>query len=274
MDVRRADLHTHTVCSDGKLTPAALVEKVHAHGLHALAITDHDAIDALAEAEPVARRLGIELIPGVELSVTVDGCEIHMLGFYFDPHHAALKEHLDAFRAARAERARKMLARLEDLGLSLPMDGVLACADAGVLGRPHVAQALVDAGLVPSYDAAFAEYLRDEGPAFVPKPLFPARQAIGLLHDAGGVAVLAHPGTRVDGFVIKKLIDLGMDGIETIHPAHSPALTRRYKDLARKSGLIETGGSDYHGFRLDEDRNLSRYSLPYRRLELIRRVAA
>lgn len=274
MDVRRADLHTHTACSDGKLSPEELVRKVHAHGLRALAITDHDAIDALADAAPAAERLGVELIPGVELSVTIGGSEIHLLGYGFDAHHAALNEHLRVFRAQRADRALEMLRLLEALGLPLTMEEVLKHADEGVVGRPHVAHALVSAGLVASYDDAFAHYLRDHGPAFVPKPLFPAREAIAMLHDAGGVAALAHPGTRVDGHVIKKLIDLGMDGLETVHPSHSPALTHRYEDLARKYGLIETGGSDYHGFRPDEDHNFSRYSIPYGRLEMIRRTAA
>ncbi len=273
MDVRRADLHTHTVCSDGRLTPPDLVRKVHASGLQALAITDHDAIDALVEAGPVARRLGIELISGVELSVTVDGGEIHMLGYGFDPRHARLNRHLRTFRAKRADRALEMLERLETLGLPLTMEEVLARAAGGVVGRPHVAQALVNAGLVASYDDAFAHYLHDGGPAFVPKPLFPARDAMAMVHDAGGVAVLAHPGTRVDGHVIKKLIDRGLDGLETIHPSHSPALTHRYEDMARRFGLIETGGSDYHGFRPQEDDNLSRYSIPYGRLDMIPRAA-
>ncbi|MEX2399346.1 MAG: PHP domain-containing protein [Rhodothermales bacterium] len=274
MDVRRADLHTHTVRSDGKLLPEELVKKVHAAGLRALAITDHDAVDALEEARPVADRLGVELITGVELSVTVGDEEIHLLGYGFDPRHAGLRAHLETFRQRRMERAEAIVARLRELGLPVRMDAVLERAAGGVVGRPHVAQALVDAGLVPSYDSAFANYLRDDGPAFVSKPRFPAREAVALLHDAGGVAVLAHPGTRVDGFTIEKLVAVGMDGIETVHPSHSPALTRRYGDLARKSGLIQTGGSDYHGFRPGEDENLFTYSIPYRRLEQIRRAAA
>jgi hypothetical protein len=274
MDVRRADLHTHTFYSDGKLSPAALVKKVFEHGIRALAITDHDAIDALVEAAPAAERLGVELIAGVELSVTIDGGEIHLLGYGFDPLHRDLNEHLRAFRTVRTDRAAEMLRLLDALGLPLTIEDVLAHAEAGVVGRPHVAQALVAAGLVASYEDAFSLYLKDHGPAFVPKPLFPAREAIAMVHDAGGIASLAHPGTRTDGRTIKRLIDVGMDGLETIHPSHGPGLTRRYEDMARKYGLIETGGSDYHGVRADEDHNLFRYSISYRRFETIRRSAA
>ena len=256
------------------LTPAELVEKAHGRGIRALAVTDHDTIDALKDAEREGTAVGVEIIPGVELSVTVERQEIHLLGYCFDPDHAGLTAHLTGFCESRRKRGVDMVAALNDLGIALQMEDVLVQAKDGVVGRPHVAQALVTRGLVQSYDEAFGLYLKDGGPAFVPKPIFPAEKAIAMLHDAGGVAVLAHPGTRVDGRAIKRLIHVGLDGIETIHPSHSPALTRSYKDLARKFGLIETGGSDYHGFRPEEDENLTRYSIPYRRLELIRRAAA
>lgn len=256
------------------LTPAELIEKAHERGIRALSITDHDTIDALADAEQAGSAAGIEIIPGVELSVNVEGQEIHLLGYYFDPAHCALNEHLTGFCESRRQRGIEIVSMLNQLGIALQMEDVLVEAKDGVVGRPHVAQALVARGLVASYDDAFGQYLKDGGPAFVPKPVFPAEKAIAMLHDAGGVAVLAHPGTRVDGRAIKRLIQVGLDGIETLHPSHSPALTRRYKDLARKYGLIETGGSDYHGFRPEEDENLTRYSIPYRRLELIRRAAA
>lgn len=274
MDARRADLHTHTRCSDGTLTAAELVAKVAAAGISAMAVTDHDSIDALPEALAAGGELGVEVVPGVELSVTADGQEIHLLGYGFDPAHPALRAHLNRFRDGRMERGRNMVEALNRLGVPLDMDDVIALAQDGAIGRPHVAKALAARGLVASYEDAFARYLCDEGPAFVAKPLFPAAQAIALLHAAGGIAVLAHPGTRVDGHVILQLIHAGLDGIETIHPSHSPALTRRYGDLAHQYGLIETGGSDYHGFRPEEDENFARYSIPYRRLELIRRAAA
>lgn len=256
------------------LTPSELVRKARENGIRALAVTDHDTLGALAEAQAAGKEAGIEIIPGVELSVTVNGQEIHLLGYCFDPDHPGLNAHVAAFCDSRLARGREMVSMLNDLGVSLRLEDVLLHAKDGVVGRPHVAKALVSCGIVSSYDDAFNLYLKDGGPACVSKPAFPAEQAIAMLHDAGGVAVLAHPGTRIDGPSMKRLIQVGLDGIETVHPSHSPALTRRYRDLARKYGLIETGGSDYHGFRPEEDENITRYSIPYRRLELIRRAAA
>lgn len=274
MDVRRADLHTHTSCSDGKLSPAELVRKVHERGIRAMAVTDHDTIDALPEAMEEGRRLGVEVIPGIELSVTVDEQEIHLLGYFFDPQNEAIVHHVRAFRLGRAERARTIIAQLNKLGLTLCLEDVLEQAKDGVVGRPHIAQALVSCGLVASYEDAFASYLNDRGPAFAAKPSFPATDALAMLHAAGGIGVLAHPGTRINGGVIRTLVRSGLDGIETVHPSHSFALTRQYKDVARERGLIETGGSDYHGFRPEEDENINRYSIPHRRLDRLRKAAA
>ena len=274
MDVRRADLHTHTVCSDGKLTPEELVRKVHAHGIRALAVTDHDSIDAYAAATAAGERLGVEIVSGVELSVTVDEQEIHLLGYFFDVAHDGLNEHLVTFRRRRAERAEQIVALLNRMGIQLAMAEVLVFAKDGVVGRPHIAQAMVAQGYAASYDDAFGLYLKDYGPAYVPKPLFPASDAIALLRGAGGISSLAHPGTRVDYRTIDRLIKAGLDGIETVHPSHGYVLTRQYKQLTRDRGLIETGGSDYHGFRPEEDENLTRYSIPYRRLERLRSAAA
>lgn len=274
MDVRRADLHTHSRCSDGKLAPAELVKKVCDRGIRALAVTDHDTIDALAEAIAAGERLGVEIIPGVELSATVDEQEVHLLGYCFDPENSDLVAHLDEFRCRRQERSEQIVALLNKHGLALRVEDVLLHARDGVVGRPHIAQALVSRGLVASYEQAFAWYLKDHGPAFVPKPLFPVADALTMLHEAGGIGILAHPGSRTNGRMIRDLVRIGLDGLETVHPSHSVALTRQFKDVARERGLIETGGSDYHGFRPREDENISRYSIPYQRLERMRRAAA
>lgn len=267
-------MHTHTACSDGKLSPAELVRKVHARGIRAMAVTDHDTIDALPEAMEVGRELGVEVIAGVELSVTADDQEIHLLGYFFDPANEELVEHLRAFRRGRHARAETIIRNLNKLGLKVCIEDVLAHAKDGVVGRPHIAHALVTCGLVASYEDAFTSYLKDHGPAFAAKPLFPAAEALSMLHAAGGIGVLAHPGTRVSGRMVRNLVRSGLDGIETVHPSHSFALTRQYKDVARERGLIETGGSDYHGFRPEEDENINRYSIPYQRLDRIRTAAA
>ncbi len=270
----KVDLHTHTTCSDGTCTPAELVHKLHGCGLRGLAITDHDTIAALHEARPVADRLGIELIPGVELSVNMDDIRIHVLGYCFDPANERLNERLSALQGQRRERMFAILDRLKALGAPLDASDVLNRADNGSVGRPHVAQALADAGYVTSYREAFRRYLHDEGPAYVPKPPFTAREGIALLHAAGGVAVLAHPGVGIRTAAITRLVELGLDGIETVHPSHTRVMTFEYEYLAEKLGLIQTGGSDYHGLRKEEARNLLRYSVPYDRLESMRRMAA
>ncbi len=269
-DLRRADLHTHTHCSDGKLSPAALVAKARAFGLSALAVTDHDCIDGLAEAMAEGVACGLEVLTGVELSVTVEAVEIHLLGYGFDPHHPGLCAYLAQFRQRRMERGAAMVDRLQALGVPLPFEAVTAQSGEGVLGRPHVARALVAHGLVSTYEDAFVRYLQDGGPAFVPKPLFPAREALDLLHEAGGLGVLAHPGHWTSDRVVMQLIREGLDGIETIHPAHDDMLTRYYQRLAREFLLLETGGSDYHGFQAVEEERLGAFSIPYPQYEKVR----
>lgn len=274
MDMRRADLHTHTWCSDGRLAPEDLVRKVYDCGIRALAVTDHDTIDGLVEARAAGDRLGVEIIPGVELSVTLDEREIHLLGYCFDSTNRDLVAHLRAFRTRREERAERIIDLLNKQGAALRLEDVDVHVRGGIIGRPHIAQALVARGLVGTYEQAFAWYLKDFGPAFVPKPLFPAAEALALLHAAGGIGVLAHPGSRVTGRMIGTLTRAGLDGLETVHPSHSLSLTRQFRDVVRERGLIETGGSDYHGFRPGEEKNIDRYSIPYNRLDGIRRAAA
>jgi predicted metal-dependent phosphoesterase TrpH len=270
MDLRRADLHTHTHCSDGRLAPAELVRSARQHGLQALAITDHDTIDGLAEGMAAGRRWGVEVVPGVELSVTVGETEVHLLGYFFDPDDARLRAHLTAFREARFDRARWMVHQLNGLGFALDLDDVLAQARGGAVGRPHVAQAMAASGYVATYQEAFDQYLRDGAPAFVSKPLFPAEEALEMLHRAGGIGVLAHPGHWTSDAVVRALVAAGLDGFEVIHPAHDLMLTRYYRQLARDHGLSETGGSDYHGVRPSDEEHFGPYSIPYPQFERLR----
>lgn len=272
IDLRRADLHTHTHCSDGHLAPAALVAKARQCGLKALAVTDHDCIDGLAEAQAAGARCGVDVVAGVELSVTVGDVEVHLLGYFFDPAHEGLRAHLEAFQEQRRARAARMVERLNALGMPLPFEAVQARAQGRALGRPHVAEAMVAGGYVETYQEAFERYLSDGGPAFAAKPLFPAREALALLHDAGGIGVLAHPGHWTSDATIMALLRAGLDGLETIHPAHDAALTHYYRQLARDFVLLETGGSDYHGPRPDEADTMGRYSIPYPWLERARRA--
>jgi hypothetical protein len=259
----RADLHTHTHCSDGRLTPEALVALARERGLRALAVTDHDTVGGVEAAQAAGERLGVEVIAGVELSTTVDREEVHLLGYFFDPAHPALREHLTAFQEARRTRAQAMVERLHDLGVSLRWEAVAARTEGAAIGRPHLAQALVDGGFVDDPGAAFEQYLADGGPACVPKPRFPARDALAMLHAAGGIGVLAHPGHWTSDATVMALIRAGLDGLETIHPSHDAMLTRYYHRIARDFGLIETGGSDYHGIRPSDDARFGQVTVPY-----------
>lgn len=243
---RRADLHTHTLYSDGTLSPVQLIARARAYGLAAIAITDHDSVEGLAHAMPAAGG-ALELIPGVEISTSEDGMDLHILGLYVDPEHPELRERLSRFRDERLRRVEGILARLTELGVGVPLDQVLALAGPGVVGRPHVAEAMVRAGHVPDLDDAFRRYLGGQGAAFVSRPAFRPADAIALIHGAGGVSVLAHPGAAMSDRVIERLAGLGLRALEVWHPQHGLGTVRRYRALARQYGLLETGGSDFHG---------------------------
>jgi len=243
---RRVDLHTHTLYSDGVLTPEALVTRAIERGLSALSITDHDSMEALERAREAAAQ-AIEVVPGIEISCTFDGAEIHILGYYVDPADERLASRLTRFREERVERAMAMIERLAALGLSIDPERVLELAGPGVVGRPHVAEALVQAGHVAHVDEAFKRYLGPAGQAFVMRPAFDAGEAIELIHDAGGVAVIAHPGLGIEESRLERIADLGLRGIEIWHPQHGPVAVRRLRALAARYGLLETGGSDFHG---------------------------
>lgn len=257
-----ADLHTHTTYSDGRLTPAVLMAKAQQRGMRALAVTDHDTIGGWAATKEAARSRNIHVVSGVELSVTVDDREVHLLGYGFDPSHPGLRAHLEAFEAARRERVREMVARLDTLGLSLTVEEVTPGSSGHrALGRPHVARALVQRGYVASYEEAFERYLSRDRPAFVEKPEVPATQVLDLLHEADGVGVLAHPGHWTGGFLLSELVRAGLDGIEVVHPSHDEVLEQYYERVAQDYGLLRTGGSDYHGQRPEEEQHFGRCGL-------------
>ncbi|MCS7155772.1 MAG: PHP domain-containing protein [Bacteroidota bacterium] len=243
----RADLHTHTTCSDGRLTPRELVRRAAQVGLGAVAITDHDTVAGLEEAYAESRSRGLELIPGLELSVRWVDRDLHLLAYGIDPDHGDLRKALEALREARLERLRQMVRNLGEIGIRISLDRVLEVAGSGVVGRPHLAQVLVEAGWARTPAEAFARYLGSEGPVAAPRVGVPLEEALRLIHRAGGVAVIAHPGPRLAGAPLAALIRAGLDGIEVVHPRHSWRWARYYGELAREAGLIATGGSDYHG---------------------------
>ncbi len=243
---RRVDLHAHTTFSDGLLSPEALVARASEKRLAALAVTDHDTVDAVPRARAAAAA-ALELIPGIEMSTAFDGADLHILGYYINPDDGPLRERLQGFQREREQRALAIVERLRALGAPVDPEAVLELAGPGVVGRPHVAAALVSAGLVTDIDEAFERYLGAQAPAYVPRPAFGPSEAIALIHAADGVSVLAHPGTQMPDSVIERLRAAGLRGIEVWHPQHGAATVRRYRALAQRLGLLETGGSDFHG---------------------------
>jgi predicted metal-dependent phosphoesterase TrpH len=257
---RRVDLHTHTIFSDGLLTPEALVERGVQKQLAAIAITDHDSVEAMERAQAAAHGR-IEVVPGVEISSALDGHDLHILGYYIDPEHGPLRERLARFQTERRDRARRIVERLGEVGVRLDMDEVLTAAGPGVVGRPHVAAVMLRAGFVAGLDEAFRRYLGVHGSAFVPRPAFRPQEAIALIHGANGISVLAHPGANLADAVVERLAASGLRGIEVWHPHHSAATSRRYRDLAERLSLLESGGSDFHGQPQGSD--LGEVRVPY-----------
>ena len=246
---RRVDLHSHTHFSDGALAPEALMALAVERGLGTLAITDHDSVEAIPRARAWLGRPGaarLELVPGVEISSAIGDLDLHVLGYFVDVEHGSMHDRLSRFRSERLQRAREILTRLATLGVMIDLDDVVALSGPGVVGRPHVARVLIRSGHADNMDDAFRRYLGPQGGAFVPRPAFRPEQAIEIIHAAGGVSVLAHPGASLALDVVERLVAAGLRGIEVWHPQHGSATVRRYRELARRLRLLETGGSDFH----------------------------
>lgn len=245
---RCVDLHVHSTASDGLLTPTAVVAAARAAGLVAIALTDHDTLGGLAEARAAAAAPGvpIRVIPGVELSALVDGREMHLLGLHID-RIELLESHLAAFRESRQTRAQLIVEKLNALGLTITLEDVARQAGNGVIGRPHIARAMVARGLARDFKDAFDRWLSHGRPAYVEKLRLTARDAIALIHETGGLAVFAHPCGEGNQSRLASLRALGLDGVEVRHPSHSPDDVQRIGALARELHLLESGGSDWHG---------------------------
>jgi predicted metal-dependent phosphoesterase TrpH len=241
----RADLHTHSTASDGEMTPAALVHYARERGLGALALTDHDSVAGLDTASQAARRVGIDFVPGVELSCDVPQNEVHILGYFIrwhDPHFLTM---LARFRESRYGRAEKMVRKLTALGAPIAFERVKQIAGDAPIGRPHIAQALVEAGHVSSVPEAFERFIGRNGPAYVQRFRLTPADAVALILRAGGVPVLAHPH-EVTHYV-EPLVKVGLVGLEALYGLYDTATRAELVRLARRYDLIVTGGSDFHG---------------------------
>jgi len=244
---RFADLHVHTNHSDGLQSPQKVIEIALSRNIKVLAIADHDTTTGYEEALKYAPSEELTLVPAVELSTAQDGTELHILGYLIDHKDPAFARRTREFRQERLLRGEKIVRKLNELGIELSMETVRRVAGNSTLGRPHVADALVEQEYVRTFNEAFARYLGYHAPAYVPKFHITPEQGILIVHEAGGVAVLAHPGTLGRDDLIPELARRGLDGIEAIYPLHSYQVTRKYKDMAAALGLIVTGGSDSHG---------------------------
>lgn len=249
-----ADLHTHTKASDGTCEPAENVRLAKEAGLTAVAITDHDTVAGIPEALEAGKRLGVEVIPGVEVSSVGRGQDIHVLGYFVPYGDAAFQERLVSLRETRHERNKLLIARLNELGIPITLENVYRRKQGTDknIGRPHIAEELIELGVVSSIDEAFAKYLGKEGAAYVNPPRITPQEAITLIKEAGGVAVLAHPGLYDDDELVQELIVFGLDGIEVNHPDNSEEQKTLYRKWAEEHGLVMTGGSDFHGWRGEE----------------------
>lgn len=244
-DARRVDLHAHTTASDGELAPAELVRLALERGLSVLAVTDHDTTAGIEAARQAARGTRLEIIPGVELSADVPEGEVHVLGYFVDWHDAYFQSMLDKFREGRYGRAEKMTQKLAALGAPVSFARVREIAGDASIGRPHVAQALLEAGHVTSVGEAFEKYIGRNGPAYVERFRLKPEDAVALILRAGGVPVLAHP-REVTNF-IEPLVKAGLIGLEVHYAAYDEPTRANLLRLAKQFGLIATGGSDFHG---------------------------
>jgi predicted metal-dependent phosphoesterase TrpH len=229
------------------MSPEELVSYAHAIGLSAVSVTDHDTIGGQREALEAGKRYGIEVLTGIEFSIEEDGASVHILGYCYDHENVPLVASLEALSNSRVTRAREIVQRLEEHGIAIPFDEVLAEARKGSVGRPHIARVLQRRGHVFSVSEAFARYIADGAPCNVPKKVLPRDEVVRLIAGAGGVAVWAHPGWNVKRTdLVERLIASGVRGIEVWHPNHSERMEAEILALARARGLVCTGGSDYH----------------------------
>ena len=242
-----ADLHLHTNFSDGTYSPEELAEHAARVRLHTIALTDHDTVEGCPRAAVACRNLGLEFIPGAELTAEIDETEIHLLGYYLDADHPGLLRETAKFQTVRQNRISEMVQRLNQLGIPLEAEAVFALAKCRSPGRPHVGRALVRGGFCSSVNEAFERFLKKDRPAWVPKFKMPAFEGIELIHNAGGLAILAHPGLNQVDPAIPLLAEAGLDGLECFHTKHAPSTADHYLRLSESLQLLVTGGSDCHG---------------------------
>lgn len=265
------DLHMHTLYSDGAYTTKELIDKAKNANLDIVSITDHDSVFAIREAIEYGKEVGIEVIPGLEISTDIEDKEVHLLGYFIDVEDEELQKYLKFFRDERVYRAKRIIKKLRQLGLEITFEDVMKESNNSAVGRPHIAIAIYKLGFVSDYYEAFHKYLRDNGPAYERKIHISPQSALKLINDTGGLSFIAHPGHLKES-ILMSLINAGLDGIEVTHPSHNDYQRKFYRGIVNQYCLLESGGSDYHGGAKGDEDNLGQYLLSQSRFEEMRQM--
>ena len=264
----KIDLHSHSLASDGEYPAAEVAARARAAGLAVWALCDHDTVAGLPEAAAAAARLGVRLVPGIELSAFIDRKEIHVLGHFVDPEHATLRAFEDELAEHRRWRMGEIVKKLAALDVAVRAEDIERWSGGKTIGRPHVARAILEKGYVATIREAFDRFLGEGKPAYVPRFRLEVAEAVELVRDAGGTATIAHPGvSRLDRREVERARDAGVVGLEVHHVDHDPGTRERLLRLAEELGMVPTAGSDYHGETVSPDRHLGDVTMPAEDLE-------
>jgi len=267
--VKFADLHLHTIFSDGTYQPQELVEQARRSGLSSISVVDHDTVEGISPTLAAGRQVALEVIPGIELSADYNDTEVHILGYCIDYQNKELLERLSLLKDNRIQRIYKMVEKLKNLGVQIEADEVFNISAKGIVGRLHIARALLKAGAVKSTAEAFRRYIGDKGPAYYCGFKLNPAEAINLIRKAGGIPVLAHPYTLSDDELVLEFIKEGIMGLEVYYPEHTQSMINFYLELAQKYNLLITGGSDCHGSAKPEAR-IGSLKIPYELVEKLK----
>lgn len=269
----KADLHIHTTASDGQLTPEEAVKWASIKRLSAIGITDHDTVKGIQAAIEAGEKRQVEIVPGIELSTIYDNEEIHILGYYIDYQEKWFLDEIENIQKSRYNRASGMIKKLNALGIDITLEQVERIADDGIIGRPHIARAMIEKGYIETIKDAFNDYIGKDGPAYVERYKLSSEEAIRMINRLGGIPVLAHPGLIKNKALIGKVLVLGIKGIEAYHSKHNDEDIRQALQIAKSRNLIVTGGSDCHGIFFNNEPILGNVSVDYQVVAELKNLA-